>query len=276
MTKKLFKTYLVMLLAGLSIFGTSLLVSAQSEAANNTASKAGEVISYNLYYKWKLIWMKGGNAQMSTRSASWHGTPAYRMDLSCRTNSTADVVFKMRDTITSIVATNLIPLYYRKGSFEDGTYTLDQAWFTYSNKKCHIKQRRVRKGQVTNTAFNSNRNIYDMLSIIAYARSFNMSTFKVGQKIYLPVATGKRVESQTLTYGGISKVEADNDLKYRCHVFTLWQKRDNKMKEVVTFYVTDDANKLPIRLDMYLKIGVAKVLLRSFKGVANPVTSQVK
>ena len=45
---------------------------------------------------------------------------------------------------------------------------------------------------------------------------------------------------------------------------------------VVTFYITDDLNHLPVRLDMYLNFGSAKAFLSDIKGNRYPLTSIVK
>ena len=47
-------------------------------------------------------------------------------------------------------------------------------------------------------------------------------------------------------------------------------------KEIVTFYVTDDENHLPIRLDMFLNFGSAKAFLSSVSGNKHPLTSAIK
>ena len=52
--------------------------------------------------------------------------------------------------------------------------------------------------------------------------------------------------------------------------------KDGKEKEVVTFYITDDKNHLPVRLDMYLRFGSAKAFLTEAKGVRNPQTAIIK
>ena len=51
---------------------------------------------------------------------------------------------------------------------------------------------------------------------------------------------------------------------------------ENKEKEVITFYITDDLNHLPVRLDMYLNFGSAKAFLSDIKGNRYPLTSIVK
>ena len=41
--------------------------------------------------------------------------------------------------------------------------------------------------------------------------------------------------------------------------------KKGKEKEVITFYITDDKNHLPVRLDLYLNFGSAKAFLSSVR-----------
>ena len=66
------------------------------------------------------------------------------------------------------------------------------------------------------------------------------------------MATGRKVEEQTLIYRGKEDVKANNDTIYRCLVFSFVEYKKGKEKEVITFFISDDKNHLPIRLDMYL------------------------
>ena len=58
-------------------------------------------------------------------------------------------------------------------------------------------------------------------------------------------------------------------------VFSFIEREDGENKELLRFYVTDDANHIPVRLDMFLSFGSAKAFLRGYKGVKNPVTSKL-
>ena len=51
---------------------------------------------------------------------------------------------------------------------------------------------------------------------------------------------------------------------------------DGKYKRIVDFYVTDDENHVPIRLDMFLKFGAAKAFLVDMKGVRNKIKAEIK
>lgn len=116
-----------------------------------------------------------------------------------------------------------------------------------------------------------------MLSMLLRARSFDASTYKKGEKIRFIMADGDDMEEQVLVFRGKDKFKMENTgITYRCLVFSFVEYEDNKEKEVITFYVTDDANHLPVRLDMYLRFGTAKAFLTGVRGTRNPLTSIIK
>ena len=106
------------------------------------------------------------------------------------------------------------------------------------------------------------------------ARSFKADDFSVGQKLVFPMADGRKVEPTTLIYRGKKNFKMDSTgTTYRCLVFSFVEYKGKKEKEIITFYITDDDNHMPVRLDMFLKFGVAKAYLSNAKGVKNPETS---
>lgn len=266
------KGFIIALLLG----GYSLSANAQCEA-NNTAFKSGEHVMYDLYFNWKFVWVKAGLASLTTNATTYHSKPAFRMNLLALGSKRADFFFKMRDTLTCVMGEKLEPRYFRKGAEEGKRYTVDEAWFSYKDGLCYVNQKRKRHdGEIIETADSDSRCIYDMLSILAQARSFDASNYKKGDRIKFPMATGRQVEEQTLIYRGADKVKAENDTTYRCLIFSLVEyNQKGKEKEVITFYVTDDKNHLPVRLDMYLNFGSAKAFLRSVTGNRHPLTSVV-
>lgn len=244
--------------------------------APNEAFKSGEHVMYDLYFNWKFVWVKAGIASLTTNATTYQSKPAFRMNLLSISSKRVDFFFKMRDTLTSIVTDKLEPRYFRKGAEEGKRYTVDEAWFSYKDGVSFVNQKRTyRDGEIVETEQSDSRCIFDMLSILAQARSFNPKDFKDGQKIQFPMATGRAVEEQTLIYRGMKNITAENDTTYRCLVFSFVEYKEGKEKEVITFYITDDKNHLPVRLDMFLNIGSAKAYLKSVKGNRYPLTSIV-
>ena len=267
------------LLGGLAILFclcSSLPAKAQCEAPNE-AFKSGEHVMYDLFFNWKFIWVKAGIASLTANATTYQSKPAYRFNLMSISSKKVDFFFKMRDTLTCIVTDKLEPRYFRKGAEEGKRYTVDEAWFTYRDGVSYVNQKRTYKdGEIVETEYSDSRCIFDMLSILAQARSYNPKDYTVGQKIKFPMATGRRVEEQTLIYRGMKNITAENDTTYRCLVFSFVEYTDKgKEKEVITFYITDDKNHLPVRLDMFLNIGSAKAFLKSVTGNRYPLTSIV-
>lgn len=172
---------------------------------------------------------------------------------------------------------NSNPVISAKEPEEGKRYTVDEAWFSYKDGLCFVNQKRTyRDGEIIETEYSDSRCVFDMLSILAQARSYDPNDYTIGQKINFPMATGRRVEEQTLIYRGMKNIKAENDTTYRCLVFSFVEYTDkDKEKEVITFYITDDKNHLPVRLDMFLNIGSAKAFLRSVTGNRYPLTSIV-
>ena len=249
--------------------------------AENKAFKSGEHVMYDLYFNWKFIWVKAGLASLTTNATTYQHRPAFRFNLLSISSKRVDFFFKMRDTLTCYVSDCLEPLYFRKGAEEGKRYTVDEAWFNYKDGISHVRQSRSwLGGRVDTMSYSDSRCIFDMLSILAQARSYDPKDYKVGQKIRFPMATGRKVEEQTLIYRGKENIKANNDTTYRCLVFSFveYVKNGNKEKEkeVITFFVSDDRNHLPIRLDLYLNFGCAKAFLTSVRGNRYPLDCIVK
>jgi len=257
-----------------------LLLSASGKAQcnfTNTAFTGGEFLTYNLYYNWKFVWVKAGTASMSTVKTTYHGTPAYRASLITRGSDKADKFFVMRDTLLSYCSDQLAPLYYRKGAREGKRYSVDEVFYSYSNGKTKLKQHELSSKGVHKWTNNTSAScVYDMLNMFLRARSFNPTGWKKGYQMEFPLADGDDIDIAALRYNGVDNVKADNGKKYRCLLLSYLEKEDGKWKEIVRFYVTDDNNHIPIRLDMFLRFGSAKAFLVSMKGNKNPVTAIVE
>ncbi|MDD4608704.1 MAG: DUF3108 domain-containing protein [Bacteroidaceae bacterium] len=242
----------------------------------NTAFQSGEEISYDLYFNWKFIWIKVGHASLSVKDTLYNNRPAYQMDLYSISSKKADRFFKMRDTITSVMSQQMQPIYYRKGALEGKRYRVDQVHFFYGENLCYISQlRQTDFEKVQKRYFMEYDCVYDMLTILAQARSFTAAGYTIGDRIPYKIATGSRIEVQTLIFRGRKRVKAKDGNRYRCLVFDLVEKGKEKEETIITFFVTDDKNHLPVRLDMHLNFGSAKAYLKEKKGVRYPFSSIV-
>ena len=227
----------------------------------NTAFKSGEFLSYNLYYNWKFVWVKAGSASFSTVKSVYKGTPAWRGSLITRGNHRVDDFFVLRDTLLCYNSLEMAPLYYRKGAREGSRYTVDEVFYSYPEGKCHVVQHRKKhdgKNQWEKHTYNDC--VYDMMSIFLRARSFNPEGWKKGHNVDFPMVDGDSRDPARLHYEGKVNVKADG----------------KPYKKIVDFFVSDDANHIPVRLDLHLRFGSAKAFLIGYKGVKGEIKSRVK
>lgn len=260
-------------------FALASLLSATAQCPlTNTAFNAGETLKYQLYFNWQFVWLKAGTASLDIRDATYQGKPCLRANLITTGSSRTDKFFVMRDTLTSYFTSDLQPLYYRKGALEGKRYYVDEAWYTHSASAVHLRQHYKRQnGSERTNEQTSAECIFDMVSMMMRARSFDPSAYKEGQRINFLMADGGRVKSETLIFRGRKKFKMDSTgVTYRCLVFSFIERKNKKDKEIVTFYITDDLNHIPVRLDLYLRFGTAKAFLMSQTQPRNPQTSIVK
>ncbi|MBP5770584.1 MAG: DUF3108 domain-containing protein [Bacteroidaceae bacterium] len=238
----------------------------------NTAFKAGEDLKYQLYFNWKFIWIKAGTANLNISQVQYQDEPAYRCHLITKGSPRTDKFFVMRDTLLGVITPNLMPLYYRKGALEGKRYYVDEVWYSYPSGNVQLKHRYVNpSGEVRDNTSTSDECVFDMVSMLLRARSFDPSMFKEGQRLQFKMADGSKVAEETLVYRGKKKFKMENTgTTYRCLVFSFVEYEKKKEKEIVTFYITDDANHLPVRLDLFLRFGTAKAFLTNASQLRNP------
>ena len=253
---------------------------AQSKCGiENTAFQAGELLNYDLYFNWKFVWLKVGSASMETTTDTHEGKPVYKTSLVTRGNSKLDNVFMMRDTLLSLCAKNdLSPLYFRKGAREGKRYYVDELWYTYPRGNSHLRMHRITdEGEHIWQEKEYASCIYDMMSIFLRARNLDTSKMKKGDIVRLPISDAKHLSNSWMEFRGREnfKVSSTKE-KFRCLVFSFYEFDDGKSHELIRFYITDDRNHIPVRLDMFLSFGSAKAFLTSYQGVRSEMTSKMK
>lgn len=252
---------------------------AQSQCGiENTAFSSGERLTYDLYFNWKFVWVKVGSAWMNTDLTTFQGKQAYKASLVTGGNKKLDKFFTMRDTLLSYCSTDLTPIYFRKGAREGKRYYVDELWYSYPDNTCFLKKHAIKNsGEHQWNEAQYKDCIYDMMSIFLRARNFNAANMKKGDKIAMPISDARHLSNSWLTYRGKETFKMDETKeKFRCLVFSFYERENGKNNELIRFYVTDDQNHIPVRLDMYLSFGSAKAYLRSYKGVRSAMTSKVK
>lgn len=254
---------------------TLILLLASLLASRAQAFQGGETLEYKMYFNWQFVWLNAGTATMTIHEREYQGRKAFRCALTTRSSQKIDRYFRMRDTLLCYTTPECLPLYYRKGASEGKRYYVDELIYSYDNG-VHVTMRELTShGDRLQQQHSFKKPVYDMLSIFLKARSYNTEGWTKGYTIVFPIADGSGVKNSKLRYYGKKTIKAEDGRKYRCLQLAYIEPEGKKEKEIVRFFVTDDKNHIPIRLDMNLNFGTAKAFLKSMKGIRNPVTARM-
>lgn len=269
MTKIFNKLGAVLLLSLLSIVSASAQCS-----VDNKYFQDGEQLTYDLYIKLAAT-IKGGYAKMSTQSTKYGGKDAYKMTLISESQGFARKVFELSDTLACYTTKGVLPLAYMKDAHEGADYTKERLTYSYPGGN-DVKIRSIRH---KNGDFKFDENLefpgctYDLMSVLFYARTLNYPQMAAGTATKVNFVTGKSKVSMRIVYDGKETVKANDDNKYNCMKLTLYIQDDafDGGKEAMKVYITDDGNRMPVKLETKLKVGSTRAVLKSYKGVKYPV-----
>lgn len=119
-------------------------------------------------------------------------------------------------------------------------------------------------------------NAQDLVSAFYYARTLDLQSGKKGDIFTVPTFFDYENYPMKVKFLGRDTVKTELG-KFRCLKFSpLLQKgRVFKENEEMTIWISDDQNKVPIRLETSLLIGSLKMDLSSYKGLVAPL-SEIK
>ena len=252
----------------------SYVLSSGQTTIENNAFEAGEKLTYDLYYKYGILNMKGGRATINTEETTYNDKDAYKLTLNASTGGLIGNFYNIEDTLTSYMDKNLVPFLFVKGAAEGKDYTRERQIYKYQNGKTSIRTIRHRNGELS---FDENiitdRCTYDMMSILAFARTLNYSKMQRGDNTQVQFITGKRLVNMYIRYMGKSSMKVNNGNTYQAIELSLMilDKAFVDQEEAMRVWITDDENNLPLQINSKLKIGEMRVVLKDFSGNKHPL-----
>ena len=219
----------------------------------------------NLKYGMYLGPIKAGDARLITENVTYNGQKAVRMKLIARTTSTADKLFSLNDTLTTIVRPDdSSPLFFQKHCFEGDDIVREKVYFSKTDDGRCISQMRkdYKNGRVKEVTDTTKALVYDMISVVGFARTIDATKLKKGQRLNFKLADAATILDETLIYQGLEVLKISGK-KYKCMVFKLVEpyveKGKKKDREILNIYVCDDAARTIVQMDIKFKVGTAKV-----------------
>ena len=158
---------------------------------------------------------------------------------------------------------------------DEGGYTKNQEGFFNQDKNTILVKDYKNK---TESTFVTPENIQDIVSTFYYLRKHpNIDKLKVGEAIAIDMFFDGETTKFKLKYLGNEDIDSKFGTVPTMIFRPLVQSgRVFKEEESLTVWISDDENKLPIRIKADLAVGSIKADLESFKGLNNSFKIKVK
>lgn len=229
------------------------------------AFKPGEWLKFRIHYGF----LNASYATLHLTSETLNNVPVYHVVGEGKTTGFASIFFKVDDTYESYFNKEDGRPYKFIRKIDEGGYTKDmEIDFDYKKDKAVL----IDNKNGTKQDFDINDQIQDLISASYFLRSnYNLEEFTVGESIDLDMLfDDDGVFKFQLKYLGketlrtkFGKVEC---LKFRPLVQS---GRVFKEKESLTLWVSNDWNKIPIRIKADLAVGSLKADLDGYNGLRN-------
>ena len=231
----------------------------------NAAFGAGEQLSFNVYYTLAGIYVNAGQVTFTTLLEQLNGRPVYHVVGEGGTRPSYDWIYKVRDRYESFLDTAALqPLRFIRNVNEGGDKKFEQVHF---NRSAYTA--------TTGTgAYKVPPCVQDVLSAIYYARNINFSGYRGGEKIPFSIFLENEVHHVYIRYLGRERVKTKygtfDAIKFRPLLIkgTIFEGG-----EKMTVWVTDDQNRVPVRVDSPILVGTVRAELVQFKQLRYPLAS---
>jgi len=234
----------------------------------NEAFSYNEKLSYRVHYG--FINAAKIKMQVGSKPLTVNGRKTYYIKAEGKTLSTFDWMFKVRDKFETYLDQDaLIPQKFIKAVQEDNYKDHDLVYFKHAKKSLYSSKV---KGNMKMPQYTQ-----DVISALYYARNIDFASAKVGQQYPISIYLDKEIYNLKFKYAGKETIKTDVG-KVKCIklVPTLVVDRVFKNEDDMTVWITDDKNKIPVRVKAKIAVGSLKVDLTSYSNLRNPFSSKVK
>lgn len=246
------------------LFFTLFFLTTTYSQENTHAFKSGEWLRYKMSYSGFL---RAGSAILEVNEKEYNGKKVFYTKGTGWTSGMIKWFFEVDDVYESYFGMDTIKPYLFKRKIDEGGYKKHRITsFNYESKRAYVQDFTNQKD--TSIAFT---NVQDMMSSFYYLRNIETKDLKNGDEIALDMFMDSQVYPFKLRFLGRQVLKTKfgkvNSLVFKPLVQS---GRIFKEQESVTIWITDDANKIPIKMQASLAVGSLRAELEKYKGLANP------
>lgn len=237
----------------------------------NEAFSGGEYLKFRVHYG--II--NAGYATLEVKEEILAGNAVYHVLGKGYSTGMTKFFFNVEDVYESYIDTNTGNPYRYVRKINEGGYTKNQeGLFNQKTNKILVKDYKHK----TEKTFDFSKNTQDILSSFYYLRNYpNVNKMKTGESVIIKMFFDNETTNFKLKLVGREDIKTKFGI-VSCMVFRplVQTGRIFKEEESLTLWISDDYNKIPLRIKATLLVGSLKADLEEYKGLSNPFKVKAK
>jgi hypothetical protein len=244
---------------------TLILLFIACTAYSQNAFTTGEFFKFRIHYGV----VNAGYATLEVKEAVKNNKKVYHVVGKGYTTGMTKFFFNVKDNYESYFDKATGKPYQFVRQIDEGGYTKNHEGFFNQDKNTVTVKDYKNKTQKT---FTVTENVQDIVSIFYYLRNHpSIDKLSVGESITIDMFFDDEVTKFKLKFIGrenlSTKFGTVSTMIFRPYVQA---GRVFKEQESLTVWISDDANKMPLRIKAELAVGSLKADLDQYKGLKNP------
>jgi hypothetical protein len=234
------------------------------DAFSQDAFKVGEYFKFRIHYGI----VNAGYATLEVKDAVYNNKKAYHVIGKGYTTGMTKFFFKVEDVYETYFDKETGKPYQFVRKINEGGYTKNQEGFFDQAKNTVLVKDYKNKTQKT---ISVTENVQDILSTFYYLRNNpQIGKLKVGEAITIDMFFDDEVTKFKLKFLGKEDLKTEFGTVSTLMFRPLVQAgRVFKEEESLTVWISDDANRIPLRIKASLAVGSLKADLEEYKGLAH-------
>ena len=226
--------------------------------ADENHFKPGEILKFLINYGP----INGGFVESNLQLKEFEGKKVFHVSLLAKTIGFADKIYKVRDEYQSYFDLESLLPYKAIRDISEGRYKrYDHAFYYHKNLKVINNK---------NKEFKIPADARDVASVFFYIRNLNFAALKYDEIIKINTFFDNELLPFDMRYRGLVTIKTKLGT-YRCIKLVPFVAtgRVFEREDDMTIYLSDDFNRVPIRIEFKLKVGTVNCDLVEFSGLKN-------
>ncbi|WP_348799240.1 DUF3108 domain-containing protein [Flavobacterium adhaerens] len=241
------------------------------DTQNKEAFDVGEYLKFRVHYGV----INAGYATIEVKNATFNNLPVYHVVGRGVSTGLTKFFFEVEDLYESYIDKETRNPYQFVRKINEGGYTKNQEGFFNQRTNRILVKDYKRK---TEKAFDFPDNAQDILSSFYYLRNYpNINKIKEGDSVSIDMFFDNEITKFKLKFIGREDIKTKFGVVSTMVFKPLVQSgRIFKEQESLTVWISDDYNKIPIRIKATLMVGSLKADLEEYRGLNNPFKLKAK